>query len=185
MPNYSPNEFLYARPLAHAILTDEAFRRWFLAKTKFADLASDAQPIPEQQARLRTTPRARQWWWFNYFCHNNCSCKVATGIETDVLIVFETREKFRFALHVEVKRPGDDLKPGQAESYPRRARCWANPATRPGTVLAHDDSTTVLVCGNNLRADNRRSEFDDTKFHGDIEQRLSQYPDLIDLRDTK
>jgi hypothetical protein len=194
MPNlYSKAEFPYARPLAHAILTDVPFRQWFLAKTKFADLASDARPLAELQAELRTTANAKKWWWFNYFCHAHCSCKVETGIETDILIVLEARKKFviqangtkrefRYAIHIEVKPPGSDLEPGQAESYPQRAECWANRDTRYKRVVEHDDFTTLLVCGENLRTDDRRKHFNDTKFHGEIEQRITPYPDLTDLR---
>ncbi len=182
MANYSPNEFLYARPLANALQGDKAFRHWFLADTKFAAIAGDAHTLPELQASLRTTPTAEKWWWFNHFCRDICSCKVATGLETDVFMVFEVPGGFRFAIHVEVKPPGKKLGQGQAESYPRRAACWANPATRPRTVLAHDGFATILVCGDNLKSDARCSEFDKVVFHRNIEERLSPYPALTDLR---
>jgi hypothetical protein len=97
-------------------------------------------------------------------------------------VVFEEADRFRFALHVEVKPPDEGLLPGQAESYPRRGRCWINPATRPRTVAYHQDFVTILVCGDNLRSDSRVSEFDDVISHRDIEMRISPYPDLFDLR---
>jgi len=179
---YSPNEFLYARPIADAILSDVTFRQWFLSGTTFANIAGDVHPLPEDQAKLRTTERAREWWWFNYFCHDDCSCAVNRNTETDILIIFATTSGFRFAVHVEIKLPGKKLEPGQAETYPRRAKCWAHPNTRPKPVLAHDGFVTILVCGDNLESDGRRSNFDDTRFHRDIEQRLSPYPDLTDIR---
>lgn len=184
MANYSASEFLYARPLANAILSDEMFRRWFLAGTKFADIASGSHALPEPQAILRTTPKARKWWWFNCFCpkDGHCSCKVGTGLETDILIILEATDGFRFAVHVEVKPPDKNLESGQAETYPRRAECWANPATRPQTVLAHDSFVTILACGDNLKSDARCAKFDKTVFHRDIEKRISPYPDLTDLR---
>jgi len=74
MAKYSPNEFLYARPLANAILNDVSFSQWFLARTKFADMAGAALPLPEPQAALRTTARSRKWFWFNYFCPTDSHC---------------------------------------------------------------------------------------------------------------
>jgi len=184
MANYSPSEFLYARPLANAILNDVSFREWFLAGTKLADMAVTARALPESQAALRSTARARKWFWFNYFCpkDSRCSCKIGTGIETDILIILEVPNGLRFAVHVEVKPSDENLGPGQAESYPRRALCWAASATRPRTVLAHDGFVTILACGDNLKYDERLSHFDKVVLHRDIEQRISPYPDLIDLR---
>jgi hypothetical protein len=53
---------------------------------------------------------------------------------------------YRFALHFEVKRPGDTFKPGkqQPEDYRTRAECWVRKT--PRTVLDHQDAETVLVC---------------------------------------
>src|SRR5947208_12659666 len=99
MAKYSANEFLYARPLAHALLSDARFRHWFLADTKFANHALDAQPHPEDQAKLRTTQNSRKWFWFNYWCpkDRHCECRGEKGIETDILVVFETSHRLRFA----------------------------------------------------------------------------------------
>ena len=184
MAKYSPNEFLYARPIASALLHDRTFRQWFLADTKFAAVAADALPLGEDQSSLRSTPNSKRWWWFNHYCpkDGSCTCKLGTGLETDILIIFEVIHEIRFALHVEVKRPSETLGDGQAETYPRRAACWSEPTTRPRRILAHEDYVTVLVCGDNLRADSRRSAFDQTRFHRDIEQRISPYPDLSDIR---
>jgi hypothetical protein len=144
MKKYSPNEFLYARPIAHAMLSDRHFRQWFLSETKCADRISDARPLIDCQTKLRTTENSRRWFWFNYWCPKDrqCECRGEYGIETDILLVFEGADRFRFAVHVEVKPPGEDLLPGQAESYPRRGRCWTIPATKPRTVPPYfcDDS---------------------------------------------
>jgi hypothetical protein len=181
---YSKNEFPYARPIANALLTDASFREWFLADTKFEAIAREASPLAELQASLRTTPNARKWFWFNVFCpkDGSCECRGEKGIETDILLVFKSSDKSQFAVHVEIKPPNEDFLPDQAESYPRRGACWANAATRPRTVVAHDSFTTILVCGENLRSDLRRSQFDDTRFHQDIEKWLSPYPDPVDFR---
>ncbi len=181
---YSKNEFLYARPIASALLTDASFREWFLMGTKCGAMAREARPLAELQASLRTTPSAKKWFWFNVFCPKDrrCACRGEEGIETDILLLFKAPDNSRFAVHVEVKPPNEDFLPDQAESYPRRAACWANTATRPRTVVAHGSFTTILVCGENLSSDARRLNFDQTHFHQDIEKRLSPYPDPVDFR---
>jgi hypothetical protein len=64
------------------------------------------------------------------------------------LAIFETETGFRFALHVEVKHPGDKFKQGgrQAASYPIRAQCWASDRKTPAKVLRHSMATTALLC---------------------------------------
>ncbi len=187
MANYSPDEFLYARPVAQALLTDGVFRQWFLAETKFADRAYSALPLIDEPKTKRTTPAARKWFWFNCFCGAACECKVETGIETDILIIFRASDRSQFALHVEVKCPGKGLGGGQAESYPRRGRCWANygadrPAAVPKWIPHHDDFATILLCDDCLKLDPRHVLFDDVILHRDLEQRISPYPDLVDMR---
>src|SRR5947199_1930902 len=109
MTRYSPNEFLHARPVAEALLTDGIFRQWFLRKTRFADRALDAVPLTDEPKVERTTETTRKWFWFNCFCGTACVCKVGTGIETDVLIFFKASDQSRFALHIEVKPPRKPL----------------------------------------------------------------------------
>jgi hypothetical protein len=86
---------------------------------------------------------------------------VAGGRETDILAVFEIEKAIfrtkkdehlewarRFAIHVEVKHPGDNFKDDpdeyQAERYVFRPQCWV--AKKPKKVLAHADATTVPLC---------------------------------------
>ena len=187
---YSRHEFLYARPLAHAIITDVRFRHWFLSETKFADRAVDARILAEEQASLRTTENSKKWFWFNVYCPRDrqCKCRGEKGIETDILIIFEIPlfegfDRFRFALHIEVKPPDKGFLPGQAESYDRRGRCWADPARRPNNVPEYHDFVTILVCGDNLRSDTRISEFTDVIYHNEIDKYISPYPDVSDQRD--
>jgi hypothetical protein len=184
MAKYSANEFLWARPIAQAILADASFRQWFLSKTRFANLALLAQPQVLQQASLRTTPNARKWFWFNYFCaRKNCECRIETGIESDILIILKATNGLSFAVHIEVKCPGDGLDPGQAESYSRRGRCWANSTTRPHFVLEHEDFLTMIVCDDNLASDRRIKEFDAPPIlHRHVADRINPYPDLVDFR---
>jgi hypothetical protein len=179
MAAYSDLELKYARPVANAILESRAFRQWLFSGTKHEDAGLAAHPVGEPQRSLRSRNMTNPYW-FNYWCGRDakCACRIGNGIETDILLILEYADKHRFALHIEVKRPGEHLGDGQAESYPRRAACWANPETRPKTVLPHNDFMTVLVCGRNLETDARLSHFDKVIFHDDLVGRISVYPEL-------
>lgn len=64
------------------------------------------------------------------------------------MAIFETEPDFRFALHMEVKHPGDKFKRGghQAVAYPIRAQCWATAGSTPANVLRHSMASTALLC---------------------------------------
>ena len=180
MPAYSHKELPYARPIANAILNSGDFRRWLLAGTTHERDAAQARPIGEaEQRRLRHLKKENPHWWFNYFCGKDakCSCRIGTGIETDILIILNIYDDRRLCLHIEVKRPGDHLGDGQGESYSRRAACWANSNTRPKTVPFHHEFMTILVCGRELEYDNRLSWFDKVLFHEDVARQIQNYPD--------
>ena len=119
-------------------------------------------------------------WWFNYWCGKDakCACRIGTGIETDLLFVLEHEQAGRYAFHLEIKRPGDQLGIGQAESYPRRAACWANSATRPRTVPPHEGFLTILICGRELAVDSRLQFFDKVIFHDLIVEKIAPYPEI-------
>jgi hypothetical protein len=119
-------------------------------------------------------------YWFNYWCGKDkrCACRIGTGIETDILLIFDCINGRRLGLHIEVKRPGEMLGDGQAESYPRRAACWANPNTRPKTVPSHHDFLTMLVCGRDLASDIRLRHFDKVVFHDEIAKQIQLYPEV-------
>lgn len=175
---YSEQELKYARPLANAVLDSSDFRRWMFAGTSVADLIEGATPIGDVQAQLRSN-RLKNPWWFNYFCplDKRCECRVGTGIETDILIMFENSLLQRIAAHIEVKRPGDTLGIGQAESYSRRAQCWAHAVHRPRTVPPHEHAITIIACGRDLQQEPRLVFFDKVIFHDELAARLSPYPD--------
>lgn len=182
---YSPKEFPYARPIASALIGDPTFREWFLQDTPFGKVAGQAEALCDEQAALRTTQSSRRWFWFNVFCtlDGACMCRGEdTGIETDIFLVLRLPDASRLALHVEVKRPGDDLSPGQEMAYSRRAACWLQEETRPRTVPPHDMAITALVCDAALASDPRAKRFCATVRHDEIAARLSPYPDLTDLR---
>jgi hypothetical protein len=179
MSVYSELELRYARPVANALLESSEFRRWLLAGTKHENDASDARPTVEEQRRLRS-PKMKNPYWFNYWCgkDSKCACRIGTGLETDILLLFESTDGRTLGLHIEVKRPSEHLGNGQAESYPRRAACWANPNTRPRTVPPHHDFLTMLICGRDLASDERIRSFDKVIFHDEVAQRLTIYPEV-------
>jgi hypothetical protein len=179
MAKYSEAELMYARPVANAILESGVFRNWLLAGTKHETIAQDAHPVGEIQGSLRNQP-LKNPYWFSYWCgrDSRCACRIGTGIETDILIILGCANERKLGLHIEIKRPGDHLGDGQAESYPRRAACWANPDTRPKTVLPYQDFLTMLVCGRDLATDERLKYFDKVIFHDDVAQRIEVYPEV-------
>lgn len=178
MASYSELELKYARPVANAILESGTFRQYLLAGTKYEQDAAKAVPVGSAQGRLRS-PNLKNPYWFNYWCGKDakCACRIGTGIETDILIFLDCGGGRHLALHIEVKRPGEQLGDGQAESYPRRAACWANPATRPRTVWPHQDFLTILVCGSELIADQRTHHFDKVICHDDLMRMIPAYPE--------
>jgi hypothetical protein len=178
MAAYSELELRYARPVAEAVLADPAFRRWLLCQTPFERTYFDAVPIGDEQARLRSRG-LKNPYWFNYWCGKDrrCSCRVGTGIETDILIILASPQARRLAIHIEVKRPGEKLGDGQAESYRRRAACWASVETRPRTVPPHDEFITVLLAGRSLADDPLISLFDKVVFHDEVAGLIRPFPE--------
>jgi len=176
---YSDLELKYARPIAVALAADRGFREWKLEGTPYADLAAVAHHDADLQRRLRARPKMTNPYWFNYWCGKDrfCACRVGTAVETDILMIFEVPAAQKFAVHVEVKRPNERLGLGQAETYPRRAACWANQTTRPKRIPEHSGFVTVLACGRNLADDPQLTHFNRVAFHDEIAERISGYPE--------
>lgn len=179
MASYSASELKYARPIANALIERADFRRWFMRGTPYEVGASEATVLVQQHRSLRS-PNIKNPFWFNCFCgkDSRCECRVGTGIETDILLIFEFATGGRLALHIEVKPPGTPLGEGQAESYPRRAACWANPATRPKTVPHHENFITAIAGWRGLQWDRTKRTFDREAYHDEIAEYLSPYPEV-------
>lgn len=178
MAPYSDAELKYARPIANALIADGEFRRWFFRQTPYSNDARDANILVDEHRNLRS-PTIKNPFWFNCFCgkDSRCGCKIGSGIETDILLIFEFASSRRLGLHIEIKPPGSALHLGQAESYPRRAACWADPSTRPRTVPRHDNFMTAIVCPRGLQWDRSHRTFDLITHHHEVAAHLSPYPE--------
>lgn len=176
---YSELELKYARPIADGILNSSNFRHFLLKGTAFESMSETAIPLWEEQEKLRSK-NLKNPYWFNYWCgkDSRCTCRAKEGgIETDIMMVLRSHDQSTLALHIEVKRPGDKLSAGQAESYPRRAACWAHPDSRPPTVYPHQRFVTILACGRELESDPNLAHFDRVVFHDEIEKLIAIYPE--------
>jgi hypothetical protein len=137
---YGSLEYKYAAPIAKALANNAAFREWLLLKSEFSEF-SDARILHEEISAHRSNSAA-EWWRFHFT--EKCRCEGCSGKETDLLAIFESKSRIRFALHLEVKQPTDTFKSDgvQSRGYPLRARCWVdNPPTR---VLPHHKTSTGL-----------------------------------------
>jgi hypothetical protein len=156
--NYAHKEFPFAKAFADALEMNDAFKAWVLSQTKFHECANESRLLAREMLAARSKGTLLYW---NSHYHHQCSCdgcsgkhgrtgKPKKGRETDVLAVFESPicqfPIHRFALHVEVKRPGDSFDDSnQAPAYGMRAKCWATPGKTPSKVLPHSDSATLVL----------------------------------------
>jgi hypothetical protein len=138
---YGRVEYVYAEPIAQALVEDRAFRKWLLDRTEFSAF-SEARLLHEEMKAHRSATAEN--WWRSHFTES-CRCQGCSGKETDLLAIFESSTTVRFALHIEIKRPGDRFKANgvQSRGYPLRAQCWAQNA--PPNVLPHNLASTVLI----------------------------------------
>lgn len=177
---YGANEFRYARPIADALRGDLQFRSWFLGRTEFASVRDTAVLLHEEQKQARS-PSAENWWR-SYWAGRAYPFKSECGErETDLLAVFQGDAGFRFALHIEVKAPGDRFGVEQARDYTRRARCWAGIGRNPKTVLQHDRATTVLCCEARFLNEHatESSHFMCCVTFEEIAERIGDFPDPV------
>jgi hypothetical protein len=141
---YGRLEKRYARPIAEALAQNQEFRVWLLERTVFFGVAASARLLDKEMLAMRS--KTATSWWASHFTEA-CRCEGCRGQETDIFAVFEAPGTGRFALHIEVKHPGDKFKKGgtQAASYPIRASCWATEGSTPTKVLPHSAASTVLL----------------------------------------
>ncbi|WP_148912561.1 hypothetical protein [Maritimibacter alkaliphilus] len=164
--------------IATAAFSDASVRNWLIQGTRFETAYRDAISLHELQAAIR--PGTKSPFYENYWCGKDtrCACKVegSRAIETDMMIFLENSGGRRLGIHIEMKRDGEALSPGQAETYPRRAACWASPATRPRRVLPHHEWMTAIFCGDREIGSPALSPFMRQIGHSEAGRILPEYP---------
>ena len=178
MSKYGEEEVRYARPIAAGLQNNPSFRLWFIEQTSFAQYALIARLNDEEQKALRT-PGTLTWWRSYWTMKASCHCGNCRERETDLMAVFSNPDGYRFALHVEVKGPHDRFSLDQARDYRSRADCWKGRERAPKRILPHDKASTVLICDDKFKQDNRvHLDFFDTIItFGQIASQISPYPD--------
>jgi hypothetical protein len=58
MRRYGPIEFIYAEPVADALVADPTFRKWVLGQTKFAKYADGATKLMHEDMFAKRTDSA-------------------------------------------------------------------------------------------------------------------------------
>jgi hypothetical protein len=125
---YGHLELPYKEFFAQALVESSGFRKWVLRRTIFAEFADEGRLLYREmlEKRSRSARLKANWAFSHYQERTRCACAGCCGQETDLLAVFENPASARFALHVEVKRPGDGFtgkREKQAAAYPVRAQC--------------------------------------------------------------
>jgi hypothetical protein len=146
-PPYAHLELLYKRSVADSLVVEPAFRSWLITEAVCASSAfADESRLLHREMLNQRSKSCRQEnnWAFSHY-QEKCRCDGCSGRETDLLAIFEHRSSIRFAVHIEVKRPGDHFtgRRDQPSAYHKRALCWVNKA--PASVLPHQLATTVLL----------------------------------------
>ena len=114
MPNAKITEKQVDIAFAEMLIGNEPFRDWVLSGSKFAHLRPDLRLLTEELSKSRRMP-ANSWR------HVWCVMPDGTEGETDIFMVFEASDGYRFALHFENKPPHGVLRPNQGEAYAKRA----------------------------------------------------------------
>jgi hypothetical protein len=113
------------------------FTKWFLSKTKFAN----------KNATYYWSRSDHPWGKVPLDIKNpetGENEQIIRESETDILVVFETENKDRFALHIENKLSNGHFTTYQPELYSERAKLWRkNPKYKNYT-----DFETVLIAPN-------------------------------------
>jgi hypothetical protein len=127
-------EDLQCLVFAEAVKHSPSVQKWLLAQTKFASHSGSARLLHEEQRTIRP----RKFWWRHWWCHVP---ELSKDRETDIFMVFETGEGWRFALHCENKLGTGRFEDGQAQAYAPRGRHMANQPK----FLTYADFQTVLL----------------------------------------
>jgi hypothetical protein len=172
---YGAIEWTYAEPIAEALVKSDEFRSWFVGQTEFSGYALQAKLLNNEMKAKRS--KSAQNWWRSHFTET-CRCDGCQGKETDLLAIFEASGGFRFAVHAELKRPGDRFEEDAVQSYgyQLRADCWA--AKAPLRVPFHNAGTSMVLFS---ERDNKRHAAHLGNFRSSItfEQIVRRFPGML------
>ena len=145
--------------LERELKSSETFRSWILGRTRFAG-----------ESAVVTFLRA-DWPWGKVNLRvwspiTETYTTVAKEGETDLLVVFQSKERGRFALHIENKLSAGHFTDYQPDLYRSRASAWSgNPAYGD-----YEEWETVLVAPDSFYQRNLREarKFDRFISHTDL-----------------
>jgi hypothetical protein len=181
MPGYSEKAQPYLDAIAESVFTSQEVRNWLIKGTPIEPsyVGSDIL-IEEQQAVRWRTRRTKQPFWANYWCGRDkrCTCRIegSKSLESDAIFFLRNNSNRILAVHIEFKHPNEAFGFGQPEGYPLRAACFARTHSERQTLNAHDDWTTVLFCGAETLADDRRKHFQRVITHDEAATMIATYP---------
>ncbi|RWC59489.1 hypothetical protein [Mesorhizobium sp.] len=135
---------------AERLIADAKFRTWVLQPSKFASLLPEVRLLHEELSASRRMA-------VNSWRHVWCTLPDRTQGETDIFAVFETRERYRFSVHIENKPPRCTLRKLQAENYPKRAAFLAGHPR----YLKYEGYETVIMAPGDFIANEPRCEYFD------------------------
>ena len=155
-------EKMLDKAIEQAFLNNPDFTRWFLSKTKFS-----------KEVAAHCWCRSNNPWGRTELSIINPETglmeKIVREGETDVLVVFETDAKRRFALHIENKLASGKFTRFQPELYAARAASWVG-NEKYGN---YEDFETVLIapiafyerCGKEAKKFDRYVSHEDISAH--------------------
>ena len=178
MAAYSAKAQPYLDAIAQVAFASQSVRDWLLRDTSHAARYAAATSLHSEQAAAR--PDTKQPFHCNDGCGrgSRCTCRPegSTGLETDLMLFLGARDGRRFAVHVEVKHPGEPLRPGEADADPLRAASWARGAYQPGSVIPHDDWLTVILRSDEERTSPTLAPFQRRICHSEARGMMSGHP---------
>ena len=120
--------------------TSHPFVTWFLGKTKFSDTHATYHWSRSNNpwGRVAVTIQDPK---------TGLKKKIVRDSETDILVVFESKDKERFALHIENKLANGSFTEYQPELYSQRARTWL----RNEKYCSYTDYETILIAPQKFR----------------------------------
>jgi hypothetical protein len=180
--NYQKRAQPYLDAVARGIKTSETARTFLLKNTVFeTSFAANVPLWAEQwQKRDRANTLGCPFWanhWYEVCASCDCREPGTRSMETDAIFALRNAEGRVLALHIEFKHAHEAFRPGQAESYKRRAACFRDRRKERKTLLDHHDYATVLLCGRMTAGDPRVStHFDRVVSHDDAAPWFDGYP---------